>query len=226
MTYNVESLNNSLIKLLNQETVSFLVQRTGVNRNQLVPAIESVTAFLLRLIERADTFNYSELASIFTRNGRDTNTTDKIMVAIKAGHKHNALSDARKLLNLVIRDQQEVFHDMLAKQHNISKNQAEQVIFIGAVLTNVILGHCMITNKMNMRAITRHIKSEAYDLSEKMSIDMKDLNRQLTNQNVFIDERKSLQEEPQNNSVMYAGIFAGILIFISVLYKACTGSFH
>lgn len=226
MSSNLESLQNSLTKLLNQETISFLAQRTGLSRNQLVPAIESVTAFLFRLVERADTFNYYELASIFTRNGRDSNTTDKIMLSIKAGHKHNALSDARKLLNLVIRDQQEVFHELLAKQHNISKNQAEQVIFIGAVFTNVILGYCMITNKMNMRAITRHIKSEAYELSEKMSVEMKEFNRQLTNQNMMIDERKPLREEPKNDTVMYAGIFAGILIFISILYKACTGSIH
>lgn len=226
MTYNVESLNNSLIKLLNQETVSFLAQRTGVNRNQLVPAIESVTAFLLRLIERADTFNYSELASIFTRNGRDTNTTDKIMLAIKDGQKHSALSDARKLINLVLRDQQEVFHDMLAKQHAISKNQAEEVIFVGAVLINVILGHCMITNKMNMRAITRHIRLESATISEKMSAEMREFNRQLTSENMLIDERKPLREEPKNNSVLYAGIFAGILIVISILYKACSGTLH
>ena len=226
MTYNVESLYNSLFKLLNQETVSFLTQRTGVVRNQLVPAIESVTAFLLRLIERADTFNYSELASIFTRNGRDTNTPEKIIIAIKAGQKHSALSDARKLINLVLRDQQEVFQDMLATQHSISKNQAEEVIFVGAVLTNVILGHCMITNKMNMRAITRHIRLESTTISEKMSSEMREFNRLLTSENMLIDERKMLREEPKNNSVLYAGFFAGILIVISILYKACSGTLH
>lgn len=203
-----------------------MVKRTDISQIQLIPAIESVTAFLFRLIERADTFNYSELASIFTRNGRDTNTAEKIMMAIKAGHKHSALSDARKLLNLLLRDKQETFRDMLAKQHNLSKRDAEQIIFIGAVLTNVILGYCMITDKMNMRAITRHIKLEATSLSDKMSSELKEFNRELTNQNMMIDERKPLREEEKSNSVLYTGIFAGFLIFVSILYKACSGTIH
>lgn len=220
----MDSLQNNLIKLINQDTVSYLSQRTGIQKNSLVPAIETVVSFLLRLVERADTFNYYELASIFTRNGRETNTPDKIIAAIKIGHKHDALSDARKLLNLVLRDQQETFHHYLSNQHAISKSQAEQVVFIGAVLTNVLLGHCMIIDKMNMRAITRSIKSEAAELSEKMTPEMKQLNRQLTTRNMIIDENKPLREEPKNNSVLYAGLFAGLLIIIAIIYKACSSA--
>ena len=203
-----------------------MVKQTGISQNELIPALETVTAFLFRLIERADTFNYAELASVFTRNGRETNTTEEIMAAIKAGNKHSALSDGRKLLTLLLRDQQDLFQEMLAKQHRLSNSDSEQVIFIGAVLTNVILGHCMISNKMNMRAITRHIKLEAIALSDKMTTELKELNRQLTTQNSMIDERKLLSEEKKNNSVLYAGVFAGLLIFISILYKACSGTVH
>jgi hypothetical protein len=222
----MDSLLNNLTKLLNRETIDFLSQRIGVSRNQMVPAIESVVSFLFRLVERADTFNYYELASIFTRNGRDTNTPDKIIAAIKLGNKHEALSDARKLLNVLLRDDQETFQSMLLKQHSLTNNQAEEIIFIGAVLTNVLLGYCMITQKMNMRAITRNIKSEAVALSDKMTIEMKELNRQLTTKNMMIDETKPLREEPQNNTMLYAGLFAGLLILISVLYKACSGTMH
>lgn len=222
----MDSLLNNLTKLLNRDTISYLSQEVGVSRNQLEPAIETVVAFLCRLIERADTFNYYELASIFTRNGRDTNTPDKIIAAIKSGHKHEALSDARKLLNVLIRDDQENFHSMLSKQHGLTKNQSEQIVFIGAVLTNVLLGYCMISQKMNMRAITRNIKAEAIDLSAKMTIEMKELNRQLTTQNMIIDENKPLRVEPKNNSVLYAGLFAGLLILISILYKSCSGTVH
>lgn len=115
---------------------------------------------------------------------------------------------------------------MLSKQHGLTKNQSEQIVFIGAVLTNVLLGYCMISQKMNMRAITRNIKAEAIDLSAKMTIEMKELNRQLTTQNMIIDENKPLRVEPKNNSVLYAGLFAGLLILISILYKSCSGTVH
>lgn len=222
----MNSLLNNLSQLLNRSTVDFLSQRIGVTRSQMIPAIESVVSFLFRLVERADSFNYYELASIFTRNGRDTNTPDKIIEAIKLGHKHEALSDARKLLNVLLHDNRENFESLLSKQHGLTNNQAEQIVFIGAVFTNVLLGHSMITEKMNMRAITRNIKSEAVMLSEKMTIEMKELNRQLTTQNMMIDESKPLRVEPKNNTMLYASLFAGLLILISVLYKACSGTMH
>lgn len=222
----MDSLLNNLSKLLNRSTVDFLSQRIGVSRSQMTPAIESVVSFLLRLVERSDSFDYYELAGIFTRNGRNTNTPDKIIEAIKLGHKHEALSDARKLLNVLLHDDRETLVRMLSKQHSLTNNQAEQIVFIGAVFTNVLLGYCMISEKMNMRAITRNIKSEAVMLSDKMTIEMKELNRQLTNQNLMIDEKKPLREEPQNNTMLYAGLFTGLLILISVLYKACSGTMH
>lgn len=226
MSRNLDSLQYNLVQLLNQETTSFLKQRLNIHSNQLISSVETSVSFLLRLVERADSFNYYELASLFTRNGRDTNTPEKIINSIKAGHKHEALSDARKLLNMLLRDQQETFQKLLAKQQGLTKNQSEEVLFIAAILTNVLLGYCMITNKMNMRAITRHIKSEAIELSEKMTIEMKQLNRELTLNNLMIDENKPLRVEQKSNSVLYAGFFAGFLIISSILYKACSGTVH
>lgn len=46
----MDSLQNNLIKLLNQDTISFLGQRTGIAKNRLVPAVETVVSFCYGLL--------------------------------------------------------------------------------------------------------------------------------------------------------------------------------
>ncbi|MGI9191406.1 MAG: hypothetical protein ACR2IL_04735 [Chitinophagaceae bacterium] len=219
-------IQNNLRILLRQETISFLTQQVGISKTIFLPALDTSFAFLIRLIERADTFNYYELANIFTRNGRETNTPEKIIAAMQSGQRHEAIIDARNLLNIILRDEQEYFQRLISEKYALSPKQSEQLVFISAVLANVILGQLMINDKMNMRAITRSIKAEANDLNEKMSADMRELNRKLSNGNVMIDETKVFRGENKNNKMLYAGLFAGFIILLSVLFKACTGSLH
>lgn len=219
-------IQHNLNSILNQETTRFLVQQTGIAQPEFIPAVESATAFLLRLIERSDTFNYYELANIFTRNGRESNTPERIISAMQLGNRHDAITDARNLLNIILRDDQENLHALISSKCQISAKQAEQVVFVGAVLVNILLGQLMINHKMNMRAITRNIKAESSDINEKMSADMRELARKLTNGNMLIDEKKPLRDEKKNNSALYAGMFAGFIILLSVIYKACSGSIH
>lgn len=219
-------IQNNLRILLRQETISFLTQQVGISKTIFLPALDTSFAFLLRLIERADTFNYYELANIFTRNGRETNTPEKIIATMQSGQRHEAIIDARNLLNIILRDEQEYFQRLISEKYALSTKQSEQLVFISAVLANVILGQLMINNKMNMRAITRSIKAEANDLNEKMSADMRELNRKLSNGNVMIDETKVFRGETKNNNMLYAGLFTGFIILLSVLFKACTGSLH
>ena len=219
-------IQHNLDAILNQETIRFLVQQTGIPKSEFVPAVETATSFLLRLVERSDTFNYYELANIFTRNGRESNTPERIITAMQMGSRHDAITDARNLLNIILRDDQENLHALVSGKCQINTKQAEQVVFIGAVLVNILLGQFMINHKMNMRAITRTIKAESNDINEKMSADMRELARKLTNGNMLIDEKKPLRDEKKNNSALYAGLFAGFIILLSVIYKACSGSIH
>ncbi|MBU3675976.1 MAG: hypothetical protein FGM54_02185 [Chitinophagaceae bacterium] len=219
-------IQHNLRNFLHHETSRYLSQQVGLSHPIFLSTLDTAFAFLPRLVERADTFNYYALANIFTRNGRETNTPEKIISTIQLGQRHEAITDARNLLNILLRDEQEYFHRLISEKYAINMKQAEQVVFIAAVFVNVILGQLMINNKMNMRAITRAIKAEANDLNEKMSADMRELTRKLSSGNTAIDESKVFRGERKNNNMLYAGLFAGLIIILSVIFKACTGTMH